>query len=108
MTLGAELSRTAIGEINPSLVRPLRDLILVKVLEEEWQSGLIYIPENVRTKSCQGRVLDMGDRCWEDEDGLAPGDHILFTAIQENMWFYEGGEYGLVALGDVITVIEEG
>jgi len=105
---GADPERV-IGEINPEGLRPLGDRVLVEVLEENWErpSGLL-IPENVRPRSCQGIVAEIGMNCTLfDEDDPWPGDHVLFKPYQEEIFWWEGREFILMPFDDLLGRIEE-
>lgn len=90
-------------------MRPLGDRVLIRVIEEDWTrpSGLI-IPENIRTASCRGEVVETGsDVPLLDKHDLAPGDRVIFTPYQEDMWHYEGSEYILVSYDNIVSMIAD-
>ena len=66
-------------------IRPLRDKILVKRLEEEEKSkGGIIIPDTAKEKPQEGEVVDVGpgkrlDNGSVQEMSVKKGDKILFS-----------------------------
>lgn len=100
--------RQAIGELNPAGLVPLGSRVLVEVLEENWErpSGLL-IPENVRPKSCQGTIVELGLDCpIFDVNDPAPGDHVVFTPVQEETFWWEGREYIVMPFDRILGRVE--
>jgi chaperonin GroES len=72
------------GADKPTVVRPLRDIVLLKRIEQEEKSrGGIIIPDTAKTKACEGHVVAVGRGRHTSEGVLIPpavkpGDRVLF------------------------------
>jgi chaperonin GroES len=93
-------------------VRPLRDRLLVKRLEEQEQrSGGIIIPDTAKEKPQQGTVVAAG-RGRVNEDGevieldVKAGDTILFGKYGGTEIKLDGEEYLILREDEVLGVIE--
>lgn len=70
---------------NPSGLSPLGHAVLVRTYEPEIRSGLIQIPDHVKSQmqSVEQRcvVVAVGPHAWKDEDSprAIPGDRVLVT-----------------------------
>jgi chaperonin GroES len=93
-------------------VRPLRDRILAKRLEEQEQKvGGIIIPDTAKEKPQQGKVIAAGNGRVNDEGKLLPldvkaGDTILFGKYSGTEIKIEGEEYLILREDEVLGVIE--
>ena len=93
-------------------VRPLRDRILVKRLEEQEQKvGGIIIPDTAKEKPQQGKVVAAGTGRMTDEGKVLPldvkaGDTILFGKYAGTEIKIEGEEYLILREDEVLGVIE--
>jgi chaperonin GroES len=93
-------------------VRPLRDRILVKRLEEEEQRvGGIIIPDTAKEKPQQGKVVAAGNGRVNDEGKVLPldvkaGDTILFGKYAGTEIKLDGDEYLIIREDEVLGVIE--
>jgi len=94
--------------LNPQVIRPLGNNVLVEVLQEDLRrdSGLI-IPENVKHPSCQGVIVAIREPNAYD---LKPGDHVIFEHYQENQIFPDPAdptvEYLVMPETDIMVVLE--
>jgi len=92
-------------------VRPLRDPILVKRLEEEEQRiGGIIIPDTAKEKPQQGRAVAVGTGRITDEGKLVPldvkvGDRILFGKYAGSEIKLDGEEYLIVREDEVLGIL---
>lgn len=81
-------------------LRPLHDRVLIKRLEPETRSGLIYIPDTAQEKPQMGEVVAVGDYV----DEVVPGHIVLFGK-------YAGhdieGEFVIMGQDDVLCVLEK-
>ena len=93
-------------------VRPLRDRLLVKRIEEtEPRVGGIIIPDTAKEKPQQavvkavgsGKLLETGERVAID---LKPGDRILFGKYSGSEIKIEGVEYLILREDEVLAVLE--
>jgi chaperonin GroES len=93
-------------------VRPLRDRILAKRLEEqEQQVGGIIIPDSAKEKPQQGKVVAAGSGRVNDEGRTLPldvkaGDTILFGKYSGTENKIEGEEYLILREDEVLGGIE--
>jgi chaperonin GroES len=94
-------------------VRPLRDRILVKRLEEDEQRvGGIIIPDTAKEKPQQGKVVAVGTGRVNDDGKVFPldvkaGDRILFGKYAGSEIKLDGEEYLIVREDEVLAVLEE-
>ena len=93
-------------------VRPLRDRILVKRVEEEEQRvGGIIIPDTAKEKPQQGKVVAVGKGRVTDKGETFPldvkvGDTVLFGKYAGNEIKLAGEEFLIMREEDVLGVIE--
>jgi len=92
-------------------VRPLRDRILVKRVEEEEQRvGGIIIPDTAKEKPQQGKVVAVGKGRVTDKGETFPldvkvGDTVLFGKYAGNEIKLDGEEFLIMREEDVLGVI---
>jgi chaperonin GroES len=92
-------------------VRPLRDRILVKRLEEgEQRIGGIIIPDTAKEKPQQGKVVAAGNGRINDEGKVFPldvkvGDRILFGKYSGTEIKLDGEEYLIVREDEVLAIL---
>src|SRR5512137_514514 len=95
-------------------VRPLRDRILVKRLEEgEQKIGGIIIPDTAKEKPQQGKVIAAGNGKAKDDGKRVPldvkaGDLILFGKYSGQEIKLDGEEYLIMREDEVLAVIDNG
>jgi chaperonin GroES len=93
-------------------VRPLRDRILVKRVEEqEQQVGGIIIPDTAKEKPQQGEVVAVGNGRTTDDGKTLPldvkkGDRVLFGKYGGTEIKVEGQEYLILREDEILGVIE--
>ncbi len=93
-------------------VRPLRDRVLLKRLEEQEQKvGGIIIPDTAKEKPQQGKVVAVGTGRVNDEGKLIPldvkaGDTVLFGKYSGTEIKLEGTEYLIVREEEILGIIE--
>ncbi len=93
-------------------VRPLRDRILVKrVEEEEVRRGGIIIPDTAKEKPQEGKVIAVGggkilDNGQKVALDVKVGDRILFAKYSPSEVKIEDEEYLILREDDVLGVIE--
>ena len=92
-------------------VRPLRDRLLVRRLEEkETARGGIIIPDTAKEKPMEGKVLAVGNgRVLENGKELAVdvkvGDRILFGKYSGNEIEIDGEEVLIVREDEVLAIM---
>ncbi len=93
-------------------IRPLRDRLIVKRLEEEGKTkGGIIIPDTAKEKPQEGQVVAVGSGRINEQGKITPidvkvGDKILFSKYAGNEIKIEGEEYLIIREEDVQGVIE--
>jgi chaperonin GroES len=93
-------------------VRPLRDRVLLKRLEEQEQKvGGIIIPDTAKEKPQQGKIIAVGTGRVNDEGKVIPldvkvGDRVLFGKYSGTEIKLEGTEYLIVREEEILGVIE--
>jgi chaperonin GroES len=93
-------------------IRPLRDRVVVKRLEEQEQrAGGIIIPDTAKEKPQQGKVVAVGSGRLTDEGTLVPldikvDDTILFGKYSGTEIKLDGVEYLIVREDEVLGIIE--
>lgn len=93
-------------------VRPLRDRVLVKRLEEQEQKiGGIIIPDTAKEKPQQGKIIAVGTGRVNDEGKVIPldvkaGDTVLFGKYSGTEIKLDGTEYLIVREEEILGIIE--
>ncbi len=93
-------------------VRPLRDRVVLKRLEEQEQKiGGIIIPDTAKEKPQQGKVVAVGSGRVNDEGKVMPldvkvGDTVLFGKYSGTEIKLEGTEYLIVREEEILGIIE--
>ena len=93
-------------------IRPLRDRIIVKRLEEEEKTkGGIIIPDTAKEKPIEGKVIAVGDGKIKEDGTKIPmevkkGDRILFAKYAGTEVKIEGEEHLMMKEDDVLAIIE--
>ena len=93
-------------------VRPLRDRVVLKRVEEQEQKvGGIIIPDTAKEKPQRGHVVAVGSGRVNDEGTLIPldvkvGDTVLFGKYSGTEIKLEGIEYLIVKEDEILGIIE--
>ncbi len=93
-------------------VRPLRDRLIVKRLDEEAKTaGGLYIPDSAKEKPQQGRVIAVGKGKVNEDGTVVPmavsaGDTILFGKYSGTEIKIEGEDLLIMREDDVLGVVE--
>ncbi|MFQ6092473.1 MAG: co-chaperone GroES [bacterium] len=92
-------------------IRPLRDKVVVKRLEEEEKKvGGIIIPDTAKEKPMQGKVMAVGPGA-VDKSGqrTAPevkkGDRVLFGKYAGTEVSIDGGDYLILDSSDIYAIL---
>jgi chaperonin GroES len=94
-------------------IRPLRDKILVKRLEEEEKSkGGIIIPDTAKERPMEGEIVAIGKgKVLEDGKVQKPevkvGDRVLFAKYAGTEVKIEGEDHLVVSEDEILGVIEK-
>ncbi len=95
-------------------IRPLRDRLVVRRLEEGEQAiGGIIIPDSAREKPQRGRVVAAGAGRITDAGALVPlevkaGDEILFGKYTSPEITLDGEEYLIMREDEVLALVGNG
>ncbi len=92
-------------------LKPLEDRIVVQALEAEQTtaSGLV-IPDTAKEKPQEGKVIAVGPKLLDDEGkfkDVKPGDVVIFSKYGGTEVKYNGQEYLILAIRDVLAVVEK-
>ncbi len=93
-------------------IRPLRDRVVLKRIEEQEQKvGGIIIPDTAKEKPQQGRVVAVGSGRLSDEGKVIPldvkaGDTVLFGKYSGTEIKIDGVEYLIVREEEILGIIE--
>jgi len=93
-------------------VRPLRDRILVKRIDEEAKTkGGLIIPDTAKEKPMEGKVLAVGKGRVDEDGTLHPldvqkGDRVLFGKYSGSEIRVAGDEHLIIREDDVLAVLE--
>lgn len=95
-----------------TMIRPLRDRVIVRRLEEQDQMrGGLYIPDTAKEKPQEGEVIAVGNgRILENGTKIAldikAGDRILFGKYAGTEIKLDGEEFLILREDDVLGVVE--
>jgi chaperonin GroES len=93
-------------------IRPLRDRVLVKRLEEQEQKiGGIIIPDTAKEKPQQGEVVAAGNGRVTDKGDTLPldvkaGDRVLFGKYAGSEIKLDGVEYLILREDEILGIVE--
>ena len=92
-------------------LRPLRDRVIVRRLEEEKTKGGIIIPDTAKEKPQQGEIIAVGNGKILENGTTVPltvkeGDKVLFSKYAGNEVKVEGEELLIMREDDILAVIE--
>jgi len=93
-------------------IKPLRDRVIVKRLEEEEKSrGGIILPDTAKEKPMLGKILAVGKGKVLDDGKIRPlevrvGDKVLFAKFSGSEINIEGEEHLILSEDEILAVIE--
>jgi len=99
-----------------TVVKPLADKVLVKVMEEEEKTpGGIYLPDAAKERPFKGKVIAVGSGKQLkdgrvipfDELGVKPGDTVIFSKYAGTEIKLNGEKHILLSVDDIYAVVEE-
>ncbi len=92
-------------------LKPLSDHVIVLPLEQEscTKAG-IFIPETAKEKSHRGKVLAVGEGCYEDGK-LVPmavkiDDEVLYKEYAGDEFKLDGEKVMILKQADIIAIVE--
>ena len=93
-------------------IKPLRDRLIVKRLEEEDRTkGGIIIPDTAKEKPVEGRVIAVGDGKATEDGTKIPlevkkGNRVLFAKYAGTEVRIDGEEHLMMKEDDILAIIE--
>ncbi len=94
-------------------IRPLKDRIVVKPLEEDEKTpGGLYLPDTAKEKPIKGEVVAVGPGKFIESKGdrvpppLKPGDRVIYGKYAGTEVRVEGEEYKILEVKDVLAKFE--
>lgn len=93
-------------------IKPLHDHILVERIEREAKKGGIIIPDTVKEKPQEGKIIAVGDGRRDEKGNKIPlvvkkGDIILFGKYSGNEIQLVDKEYLIIREDDILGIIEK-
>ena len=87
-------------------LKPLADRVLIlPAPAEEKTVGGIIIPDTVKEKPLQGKVMAVGHGTKDEEMVLKEGDNVLYGKYAGTEIEYEGVKYLIMRQSDVLAVL---
>ena len=87
-------------------LKPLADrVVILPAPAEEKTVGGIIIPDTVKEKPLQGKVMAVGHGTKDEEMVLKEGDNVLYGKYAGTEIEYEGVKYLIVRQSDVLAVL---
>ena len=92
--------------------RPLQDRVLVRRTEEEERSaGGIIIPDTVKEKPMEGKIVAVGPGARDENGKLVPlsvkvGDRVLFGKWSGTEVKIDGEELSIMKESDIFGIVE--
>lgn len=93
-------------------LKPLQDKVIVQKLDpEEKTAGGIVLPDTVREKPQEGKVIAVGPGAVDDKGQRKPidvkeGDHVLYAKYSGTEIKLEGEEYLILSERDILAVVK--
>ena len=87
-------------------LKPLADrVVILPAPAEEKTVGGIIIPDTVKEKPLQGKVMAVGHGTKDEEVVLKEGDNVLYGKYAGTEIEYEGVKYLIMRQSDVLAVL---
>ena len=87
-------------------IKPLADRVLIlPAPAEEKTIGGIIIPDTVKEKPLQGKVVAVGNGTKDEQMVLKEGDTVLYGKYSGTEIEYEGEKYLIMRQSDVLAVL---
>jgi chaperonin GroES len=92
-------------------VKPIRDRILIKPVEEETKtSGGIFIPDTAKEKPNTGKVISIGEGRITDDGKVIPlivkeGDTVMYGKYSGTEVKLNGQEHVILKEDDVMAIV---
>ena len=87
-------------------LKPLADrVVILPAPAEEKTVGGIIIPDTVKEKPLQGKVMAVGHGTKDEEMVLKEGDNVLYGKYAGTEIEYEGVKYLIMRQSDILAVL---
>ena len=102
----------ALTTATKRMLKPLQDKVIVKKLEpEEKTAGGIVLPDTVKEKPQEGKVVAVGPGLVDDKGQRKPidvkeGDHVLFAKYSGTEVKIDGEEYLILSDRDILAIVK--
>ena len=93
-------------------LKPLQDKVIVEKLEaEEKTAGGIVLPDTVKEKPQEGKLIAVGPGAVDDKGQRKPidvkeGDHVLFAKYSGTEVKLDGKEYLILSERDILAIVK--
>ena len=93
-------------------LKPLQDKVIIKKLEpEEKTAGGIVLPDTVKEKPQEGKVIAVGPGLIDDKGQRKPidvkeGEHVLFAKYSGTEVKLDGEEYLILSERDILAIVK--
>jgi len=94
-------------------IRPLNDMVLVvRIEKKDKTTGGIIIPDTVKEKPQEGKVVAVGPGKWDENGNRIPlelkkGDRVLFGKYAGNEIKIDGVEHLIMTEDDILGIMEK-
>ena len=87
-------------------IKPLADRVLVLPAPADTKTvGGIIIPDTVKEKPLQGKIVAAGEGKSDEKMILKAGDEVLYGKYSGTELEYEGGKYLIMRQSDVLAIL---
>lgn len=83
------------------MIIPLENYIVVEPIKESVVEGGVYVPQDINERPMRGKVLKVGSKA-----PVVEGEVVVFKKWADQSVKYEGKEYLLVKIEDLIGKVE--
>ena len=84
--------------------RPLGDRVVVERKIEETTKGGIFIPDTVKDKPLEGKVIAVGKEALDD--GISEGDIVVFAKFSGLEITIDGTEYLILVSKEILGIMK--
>lgn len=86
------------------MIKPLGDRVLIELVEKEatTASGIV-LPDSAKEQPQEGKVVAIGK---DAQDEVNVDDRVIYSKFAGTEVEYEGKEYLILSIADILAVIE--
>lgn len=88
-------------------IQPLADRVLVLPTSAEEKVGGIIIPDTVKEKPLNGKIVAVGEGTKDEKMILKEGDNVLYGKYSGTEIELEGEKYLMMRQSDVLAIIKK-